>query len=72
MSPAAIAALFLLRLYKKLLSPLLPRACRYEPTCSVYAIEAIEKHGLARGGKLAMLRLLRCHPFKAGGLDPVP
>ena len=62
MSPAAGAALFLLRLYKKLLSPLLPRACRYEPTCAVYAMGAIEKYGLARGGKLAIRRLLRCHP----------
>ena len=72
MSPAAQAALFLIRLYKKILSPLLPRACRFEPTCSVYAREAIERYGLAAGGRLTLRRLLRCHPFHPGGLDPVP
>ncbi len=64
--------LLLLAFYKAALSPWLPRACRYEPTCSVYAREAIERHGLARGGWLAVKRLLRCHPFRPGGLDPVP
>lgn len=58
--------------YKRFLSPLLPRACRFEPTCSVYARQAIERHGLARGLGLALRRLLRCHPFHPGGLDPVP
>jgi putative membrane protein insertion efficiency factor len=62
----------LLGLYKRFLSPLLPRACRFEPTCSVYAREAIEKHGLARGGALALRRLLKCQPFHRGGFDPVP
>ena len=61
-----------LRFYKAAVSPWLPRACRYEPTCSVYAREAIERHGLARGTRLAIGRLLRCHPFRRGGFDPVP
>lgn len=72
MSPAAGWAAALLSAYKRFLSPLLPRACRFEPTCSVYAREAVEKHGLARGSALAAKRLLRCHPFHRGGLDPVP
>jgi len=71
MSPARLAV-SALAFYKRVLSPLLPPACRFEPTCSVYAREAIERHGLARGAALAARRLLRCHPFHAGGLDPVP
>jgi uncharacterized protein len=62
----------MLTAYKKALSPLLPRACRFEPTCSVYALEAVRKHGLGEGLGLAMKRLARCHPFNRGGLDPVP
>ncbi|HTO86947.1 MAG TPA: membrane protein insertion efficiency factor YidD [Thermoanaerobaculia bacterium] len=69
--PARVA-LGLLHFYKQAISPWLPRACRYEPTCSVYAREAIERHGLARGSRLALARLLRCHPFRPGGFDPVP
>jgi putative membrane protein insertion efficiency factor len=69
--PARLATA-LLRIYKRWLSPLLPRACRFEPTCSVYAREAIERHGLLRGAGLALRRLSRCHPFHRGGLDPVP
>ncbi len=67
-----IIALGLLRLYKLILSPLLPAACRYEPTCSVYAREAIERHGAIRGTVMAARRLARCHPFREGGYDPVP
>jgi hypothetical protein len=58
--------------YKRLLSPVLPAACRYAPTCSEYAAEAIEKHGLLRGGTMAVRRLLRCGPWHPGGFDPVP
>jgi len=57
--------------YRRFLSPLLPRACRYLPTCSEYGAAAIEKYGLARGTARALLRLLRCHPLARGGFDPV-
>jgi uncharacterized protein len=63
--------LLMLRGYKALLSPMLPNACRFVPTCSEYAMEAIERYGAFRGGLKAMWRLLRCHPFAAGGYDPV-
>ena len=72
MKAVARAAVALLDGYKRWVSPILPRACRYEPTCSVYAREAIVRHGLARGAWLAVKRLARCHPFHPGGLDPVP
>ena len=62
----------LLRGYKNWLSPLLPSACRFYPTCSEYAREAIEKYGVARGFWLATKRLCRCHPLNPGGFDPVP
>lgn len=61
-----------IRFYQLAISPLLPPACRYYPTCSNYALEAIEKYGAAKGGWLAVRRILRCHPFRAGGYDPVP
>lgn len=64
--------LLFLRLYKRILSPMLPAACRFYPTCSVYAIEAVEKHGAFRGGWLAMKRISKCHPFHPGGVDLVP
>jgi hypothetical protein len=60
-----------IRIYQRLVSPLLPRRCRYEPTCSHYAADAIRSHGVARGLILAGWRVLRCNPFSAGGLDPV-
>ncbi len=63
---------FLLRGYKRLISPMLPHACRFVPTCSEYAIEAVELHGVMRGSVLAARRLLRCHPFGGAGYDPVP
>jgi hypothetical protein len=62
----------LLRAYRAVVSPAIGNACRYEPTCSVYAEEAILRFGLGRGSYLAARRLLRCHPFARGGLDPVP
>ena len=58
--------------YQIVLSPLLPAACRYYPSCSTYALEALEKHGAWRGSWLAIKRVGRCHPFRAGGYDPVP
>lgn len=60
-----------LRAYKWILSPLLPPACRYVPTCSEYAMEAVERYGVLRGGWKAAGRVLRCHPFVRGGFDPV-
>lgn len=64
--------IFMVRAYQVGLSPLLPASCRYYPSCSAYAVEALEKHGAMRGGWLAARRILRCHPFRAGGYDPVP
>lgn len=61
-----------LRFYRRHISPHLPPMCRYYPTCSRYAIEAIETHGALRGGLLALWRLLRCNPLSPGGYDPVP
>lgn len=66
------ASAALLGFYKRYLSPLLPRACRFEPTCSVYARQAIERYGFWKGSALAARRIARCHPFHPGGLDPVP
>lgn len=62
----------LVRAYQVSLSPLIGPSCRYFPTCSAYAIEALERHGAWRGGWLALKRIGRCHPFRAGGFDPVP
>ena len=61
-----------IRAYQKVVSPLLGPRCRFHPSCSSYAIEAIEKHGAARGSWLAARRIARCHPFRPGGYDPVP
>ena len=65
-------ALWLLRQYKRWISPALPPSCRYVPTCSEYAMEAVERYGVLRGAALGLWRLLRCHPFAHGGLDLVP
>jgi uncharacterized protein len=62
----------LIRLYKRLLSPVLPPACRFQPTCSDYAADAIQKHGPVRGVFLAVRRIVRCAPWHPGGFDPVP
>lgn len=64
--------LITIRCYQLLLSPLLGRNCRFSPTCSAYTYEAIKKHGLLKGVLLGSKRLLRCHPFHPGGIDPVP
>ncbi len=63
---------FLLLFYKTQISPFLPSACKYQPTCSMYAKEAVERFGVLKGLRLTLLRLLRCNPFARGGHDPVP
>lgn len=68
----AMALIAWLRLYQWVLSPLLGPACRFEPSCSSYAIEAVRRHGAMRGGLLAGRRLCRCHPLGESGFDPVP
>lgn len=65
-------AIYLLKLYKRFISPLLPPMCRFEPTCSVYAMEAFQKYGVIKGTWLTFKRLLRCQPLHPGGWDPVP
>ena len=66
-------AIFLIKIYQKVISPMLgPNKCRFNPTCSVYAIEAINRFGLLKGGWLASKRILKCHPLHEGGEDPVP
>ncbi|MEA4992325.1 MAG: membrane protein insertion efficiency factor YidD [Oscillibacter sp.] len=64
--------LALVRFYRRAISPLRPPCCRFYPTCSQYALEAIEKYGALKGGYLALRRVLRCNPFHRGGYDPVP
>jgi len=64
--------IFLVRGYQVVISPLLPSTCRFYPSCSAYAVEALERHGAWRGAKLTIRRLARCHPFHPGGYDPVP
>jgi putative membrane protein insertion efficiency factor len=72
MSPLAILLKLLVRTYQLAISPYLPPRCRYVPTCSAYAVEALETHGALSGGWLALKRILRCHPWGGSGLDPVP
>jgi hypothetical protein len=72
MSPLAHIVALPVRLYRLVLSPWLGANCRFQPTCSAYALEALEKHGALRGGWLALRRILRCHPGGGSGHDPVP
>jgi uncharacterized protein len=72
MSAARQLVLYPLRFYKRFLSPLLPPMCRFEPTCSVYMMDAVKKYGALRGIWMGVRRLGRCHPFNPGGWDPVP
>ncbi len=72
MNVVRAAVILLLRSYRAVLSPILPPACRFDPSCSSYAIEAVEKHGVLAGIVLAARRLGRCHPLHPGGFDPVP
>jgi uncharacterized protein len=71
MDCAKIVVLQLLRAYKWAISPMFPPACRYVPSCSEYAMEAVERYGALRGGWMALIRVLRCHPFSRAGYDPV-
>ena len=61
----------LIKVYRRVVSPMLPRSCRFTPSCSLYTLQAIEKYGLLRGGFMGARRLLRCHPFSEGGYDPI-
>jgi putative membrane protein insertion efficiency factor len=64
--------LLFIRFYQKWLSPLKPPSCRFHPTCSHYGYESVQKHGALKGGLLAVIRILKCHPFHPGGVDYVP
>lgn len=72
MSILAKIFLIFVRFYQKCVSPLLPGVCRYTPTCSAYAVEAITKYGAIKGGWMSIKRICRCHPFGGSGYDPVP
>jgi putative membrane protein insertion efficiency factor len=61
-----------IKVYRSVISPILPPRCRFYPTCSQYALEALELHGAARGSLLTFVRICKCHPFHPGGIDPVP
>ncbi|HET7328617.1 MAG TPA: membrane protein insertion efficiency factor YidD [Nocardioidaceae bacterium] len=71
-APVKFVLIALLRLYRAFISPLYGQVCRYHPSCSAYALEAVAEHGSLRGSLLAVRRLARCHPWSAGGYDPVP
>lgn len=71
-SPAALPLVGIVRAYQVLVSPLLPPSCRFYPSCSAYAVTALQRHGALKGGWLAARRVARCHPFHPGGIDPVP
>jgi len=64
--------ILIIRIYQKILSPIFPSTCRYQPTCSHYSIEALQTHGLWKGSKLAVKRIFSCHPWGGNGYDPVP
>ncbi|WP_457618119.1 membrane protein insertion efficiency factor YidD [Lutibacter sp.] len=68
----AIPFIWLVRFYQAAISPYTPSSCRYSPTCSSYTLEALQKHGVFRGGKLAIKRIFSCHPWGGSGYDPVP
>lgn len=71
-NPLVAVAVVSIEAYQRLISPLFPPSCRFTPTCSNYALQAIERHGLLKGGWLALKRIGRCHPWNPGGYDPVP
>ncbi|MHB1324468.1 MAG: membrane protein insertion efficiency factor YidD [Coriobacteriia bacterium] len=71
-NPLTIVVRGIIRGYQLLISPLLPPSCRFTPTCSTYALLAIERHGFVKGGWMALKRVARCHPWNQGGYDPVP
>ena len=68
----ALAAIGLIRLYQKLISPLFPPSCKFHPTCSAYAVQSLQTHGLFKGVALSVARLSRCHPWQLGGINPPP
>jgi len=70
--PVKFLLIGIIKIYRKFISPILPDSCRFYPTCSKYAITAIEKYGPGKGSLLAAKRILRCHPYNPGGYDPVP
>lgn len=72
MNPFTYILIGIVKFYKLFISPILPNSCRYNPTCSIYAVEALQKYGPLKGGWLALKRILSCHPWGGSGYDPVP
>lgn len=72
MRPFTYVIIGVVKFYRLFISPILPNSCRYTPTCSTYAVEALQKYGLLKGGWLALKRILSCHPWGGSGYDPVP